>query len=89
MGYYRYCNLCGGSYSGPAGARAYIRHLRETGCGTYYGHQADGYGYGDFRLAFDIWLWYSTGKERDFLRSVDQPVDREFRWTPSAGCVMG
>ena len=82
-GYYKYCNLCGGSFSGAPGARRYIWHLRETGCGTYYGHQARGYGHGDFALAFDIWLWYSTGKEREFLLAQGQPVDREFWWAPS------
>ena len=81
-GYYKYCNLCGGSFSGAPGARGYIRHLRETGCGTYYGHSARGYGKGDFVLAFDIWLWYSTGKEREYLARCGQ-ADVEMRWHPS------
>ena len=80
-GYYKYCNLCGGSFSGAAGARAFIYHLRTTGCSRYYGHQAQGYGHGDYALAFDIWLWYSTGQERDFLESVASHV--EMKWQPS------
>ena len=82
-GYYNYCNLCGGSFSGAPGARAFIDHLRTTGCGRYYGHTAQGYGHGDFALAFDIWLWYSTGRERDFLATQAQGVEMEMKWQPS------
>ena len=62
-GYYKCCNACGGGFGGPAGARRYIWHLRETPCGTYYGHQATG-------EPFESWLWHTTGQERAYLSSL-------------------
>ena len=71
--------MCAGEFGGPSGARRYIWHLRETGCGTYYGHSAKG------TLAFAMWLWHMTGREREYLESIGQPIPlSEWEWHPDA-----
>lgn len=84
--------MCGGEFGGPAGARKCIVHYTYPGgCGSYYGHQwtkrdrEERLGItnmGDGLTCDPIWLWYITARERDYLRSIGQPIDQEFPWKP-------
>ena len=71
-GYFKCCNFCGHAFSGPPGARAYIVHLRDH---HYYGQIVTGW-------KQECWMWYSTGQEREYLRSIGQPIDDEIDWLP-------
>lgn len=74
-GYYKVCNLCGHAFGGPSGARSYIAHLREPSHG-YYGQITIGW-------KLDLWVWYQTGQERDYLNCLGHGVDHEFvHWRP-------
>ncbi len=53
-GYTQVCNCCGHTYTGPAGARAYIEHIRGM---TYYAA----------RIAPEV-TWGLTAQAREYLR---------------------
>ena len=72
-GYFKHCNFCNHAFGSAPGARAYIAHLYDH---AYYGQQVTGW-------KIECWVWCQTGQERNFLASVGQPYDYEFKhWRP-------
>ena len=72
-GYYKFCNFCGHSFSGPTGARMFIQHLYDH---SYYGQQVTGW-------KVECWVYHQTSLEREFLERIGSPYEYGFtHWTP-------
>ena len=78
-GYYKVCCFCGHAFANAVGARGYIQHLTNH---YYYGQVVSGW-------KLEQWIWFQTGQEREFLASLGQPFEYEFKeWQPSAPASM-
>ena len=76
--YYHCCNFCGHEFAGPTGARMNIEHLCTH---YYYGQVVTGW-------KLECWLWYGTGREREYLAAIGQPYDYQFKeWSPEPQAV--